>query len=76
MHWIEQLQVGDCWYNKDRDHIAILYKKTKNYIYYEWMYIGEIGSNFTDTRLKVKIEQAINHAKTWTKLTSLEKELI
>jgi hypothetical protein len=76
MSWIHDLQVGDCWYNKDRDHVAILKKKTKTHLCYQWKGLREKSSYENYGLLKVKLEDAEKHAKTWTRLSSLEKELV
>ena len=76
MSWVYDLQVGDCWYNEDRNHIAILKSKTKTHLCYVWKGLREKSPYEDYGILKVRLEEAEKHARSWVKLSSLEKELI
>jgi hypothetical protein len=76
MSWVYDLEIGDCWYNKDRDHIAILRNKTKTHLFYVWVGLEQKSPYEDYGLLRVKFEDAEKHARSWVKLSSLEKELV
>lgn len=77
MNWIDQKNVGDCWLNKDKTHLATLTKKTKTELHYTWTLLDKNAySPFDGLMCKIKIQEArIIAPKHWYELTPLEVEL-